>query len=54
MTIIERTHVRAAFERALALDGRGCRETAIATVAQALCLPVEAVGAVVEEAEEAA
>lgn len=41
MSIVDRFKVRAAVERALALDP--CVESALAAVAAALCLPIEAV-----------
>jgi hypothetical protein len=53
MTILERNQVRAAVERALQLDPRRNLDAAIATTAQALCLPEEAVRDVVQTEVEA-
>lgn len=47
MTIIERQKVRAAYQRAIELHS--CTHTAAHAVAQALCLPVEAVLECVED-----
>jgi hypothetical protein len=47
MTIVQRDQVRAAVERALQLDPNRDMRAAIASTAQALCLPVEAVEEVV-------
>lgn len=52
MTIIERDHVRQAVERALQLDPNHDMHAAIASAAQSLCLPVEAVEEVVIGADE--
>jgi hypothetical protein len=48
MTIVQRDQVRAAIERALQLDPKRDMRAAIASTAQALCLPVEAVQAALE------
>lgn len=50
--IIQRDQVRAAVERALQLDPNGDIHAAIASAAQALCLPVEAVEEVVIGVDE--
>jgi hypothetical protein len=52
MTIASRDQVRAAVVRALELDPESRFDLAIASVAQAMALPVEAVRQAVEPAEE--
>lgn len=49
MTIVDRNKVLAAVERAFVLEPLAGGEAAIASAAQALCLPVEAVAEVVRE-----
>lgn len=49
MTIATKESVRAAIDRALRLDPHEDTDSAIATVAQAMCLPVELVREIVEQ-----
>lgn len=51
MTIATKESVRAAIDRALQLDPHEDTDSAIASVAQAMCLPVEVVREIVDETE---
>lgn len=50
--IVSRDAVRAAFDRALALDEQRCRDTAIEATARAMALAPEAVAEVVAQQPE--
>lgn len=49
MTIVTKERVRAAVDRALRLDPHEDTDSAISSVAQAMCLPVEVVREIVEQ-----